>query len=85
MTECEYKRKLDEIDRLLNDPEVSLDPAKVWNLLAEIAPYSALLADTSGGSASRAGHRVPAPHHGLRHCHSRDQQAGLRGVCCPPS
>ena len=37
MTTREYERKLAEIDRLLNDPEMSFDPAKVWALLADIA------------------------------------------------
>jgi len=37
MTEIEYARKLDELDRLLNDPDVPMEPAKVWSLLAEIA------------------------------------------------
>lgn len=36
MTETEYARKLDELDRLLNDPEVPMEPSKVWSLLAEI-------------------------------------------------
>ena len=37
MTDSEYARKLDELDRLLNDPDVPMEPAKVWSLLAEIA------------------------------------------------
>lgn len=37
MTDAEYSRKLDELDRLLNDPDVPMEPAKVWSLLAEIA------------------------------------------------
>jgi hypothetical protein len=37
MTDAEYSRKLDELDRLLNDPEVPMEPARVWSLLAEIA------------------------------------------------
>jgi len=37
MTEAEYARKLDELDRLLNDPDVPMQPARVWSLLAEIA------------------------------------------------
>ena len=38
MTETEYGRKLDELDRLLNDPDVPMEPGKVWSILAEIAP-----------------------------------------------
>ena len=37
MTEIEYSRKLEELDQLLNDPDVPIEPAKVWSLLAEIA------------------------------------------------
>ena len=34
---AEYQRKLDELDRILNDPESRLEPAEVWSLLAEIS------------------------------------------------
>jgi hypothetical protein len=44
MTDTEYTRKLDELDRLLNDPDVPIQPARVWTLLAEIAER-----DLSGG------------------------------------
>lgn len=37
MTEAEYTGKLAELDRLLNDPDVPMQPARVWSLLAEIA------------------------------------------------
>jgi hypothetical protein len=37
MTDAEYARTLDELDRLLNDPDVPMEPAKVWSLMAEIA------------------------------------------------
>ena len=36
MTE-EHAAKLEEVERLLNDPEVPMEPARVWSLLAEIA------------------------------------------------
>jgi hypothetical protein len=39
MTEAEYARKLDELDRLLNDPDVPMEPARVWSLLAELADW----------------------------------------------
>lgn len=39
MTERDYARKLDELDRLLNDPEVPMEPARVWSLLAEISHH----------------------------------------------
>lgn len=37
MTDTDYASKLDELDRLLNDPEVPMEPARVWSLLAEIS------------------------------------------------
>jgi hypothetical protein len=37
MTEAEYARKLNELDRLLNDPDVPIEPSRVWSLLVEIA------------------------------------------------
>ena len=37
MTDADYERKLDELDRLLNDPDVPMEPSRVWSLLAEIA------------------------------------------------
>jgi hypothetical protein len=43
MTQEDYARKLDELDSLLNDPDVPMDPARVWSLLAD-------LSDRDGGS-----------------------------------
>lgn len=37
MLDTEHEAKLDELDRLLNDPEVPMEPARIWSLLAEIA------------------------------------------------
>jgi len=37
MTDTEYSCKLDELDRLLNDPDVPMEPARVWSLLAELS------------------------------------------------
>lgn len=37
MSNAELDEKLDELDRILNDPEVPMQPARVWSLLAEIA------------------------------------------------
>jgi hypothetical protein len=37
MTDVEYTRMLDELDRLLNDPDVPIEPARVWSLLAELS------------------------------------------------
>ena len=48
MTDAEYSRKLDELDRLLNDPDVPMEPARVWSLLAEIAKF-----DMAGSASPR--------------------------------
>ena len=37
MSDEDYNRKLDELDRLLNDPDVSMQPARIWSLLAELS------------------------------------------------
>lgn len=37
MSDVEYARMLDELDRLLNDPDVPIEPARVWSLLAELS------------------------------------------------
>jgi hypothetical protein len=39
MSDQDYERKLDELDRLLNDPDSPMDPAKVWTLLAEVSQH----------------------------------------------
>jgi ribosomal protein L12E/L44/L45/RPP1/RPP2 len=39
MTELEFESKLAELDRLLNDPEVQMDPHRVWSLLAELSAH----------------------------------------------
>ena len=36
MTQADYTRKIDELDRLLNDPDVQLEPVRIWALLAEM-------------------------------------------------
>jgi hypothetical protein len=37
MTDMDYAHKLDELERLLNDPDVPMEPARVWSLLAELS------------------------------------------------
>ncbi len=46
MTEMDYASKLDELDRLLNDPDAPMEPDRVWSLLAEIAQRDSSLAVT---------------------------------------
>ncbi len=41
MTETDMDHKLDELDRLLNDPDVPMEPNRVWSLLAEISGHDA--------------------------------------------
>lgn len=47
MTGTEYARKLDEIDRLLNDPDVPIVPSRIWSLLAEISAETRIANDIS--------------------------------------
>ncbi len=37
MTDHDYALKLKELDRLLNDPDSTMEPSKVWSLLAEVS------------------------------------------------
>lgn len=39
MTDDDYARTLDELDRLLNDPNVPMQPALIWRLVAEVSEY----------------------------------------------
>ena len=41
MTDADYTLKLDEVERLLNDPDTRMEPARVWSLLDELARYHA--------------------------------------------
>jgi hypothetical protein len=47
MTKAEYARKLDELDRLLNDPDLPLEPSRVWSLLADISLETSIADDIS--------------------------------------
>ncbi|GEM_PF-3795390 len=46
MTDCEYARTLDEVDRLLNDVSIPMQPERIWTLLAQVSRKS-----LSAGSA----------------------------------
>ncbi len=39
MTDRDYHHKLDELERLLNDPDVAMEPSRVWCLLAEVSQH----------------------------------------------
>ncbi len=54
MSTAEYCRKLDEIDRLLNDPDVPMQPDRIWSLLADVSRTNAATgAPTAPGQAER--------------------------------
>ncbi len=36
MTQADYTRKIDELNRLLNDPDVQLEPVRARALLTEV-------------------------------------------------
>ena len=37
MTENDYARTLDELDSLLNDPDVPMQPSLIWSLLDKVS------------------------------------------------
>jgi len=39
MTSDEYVQTLDELDRLINDPDVPIQPELIWSLLDEVAKW----------------------------------------------
>jgi antitoxin component HigA of HigAB toxin-antitoxin module len=39
MDEAQYSAALDELDHLMNDPDVPLEPERVWDLLAEVSHH----------------------------------------------
>lgn len=41
MTETEMESALSELDRLLNDPDVRMDPARVWALAETLSAEGA--------------------------------------------
>jgi hypothetical protein len=57
MTSIDYAQKLDELDRLLNDPDVPMQPALIWRLLDEVV--------TVGHQTERAA--SPRDRHALLH------------------
>jgi hypothetical protein len=48
MSEREMEAKLAELDQLLNDPEVQMDPHRVWSLLQEISGAAKLQGAQAG-------------------------------------
>lgn len=39
MTETDYRGKLLELDKLLNDPNVEMQASRVWSILDEVAAH----------------------------------------------
>ncbi|MFT8244161.1 peptide chain release factor 1 [Roseomonas sp. BN140053] len=60
MTEAELDRITAELDRLINDPEVRMDPELVWSLLEDVSSRGA---DTASVAliAQSASQRPPSP------------------------
>lgn len=58
MTDSELESALEELDRLINDPEIRMDPDRVWNLLAQLSTQNS--SDSSGGRAMTAAPAVSA-------------------------
>ena len=52
VSKADYRRKLDELDRLLNDPDVPMQPQRVWTLLAEISHHDLDHAPEGAGLAA---------------------------------
>jgi hypothetical protein len=50
MSTAEYCRKLDELDRLLNDPDVPMQPDRIWSLLADVSCSGAIPAVDSAAN-----------------------------------
>jgi hypothetical protein len=59
MTDAEYSRKLDELDQLLNDPDVPMQPDRIWSILADVSRRDlpktghTRLRDASAGTVSQ--------------------------------
>lgn len=42
MDNASYQQKLDELERLLNDETIALDPDRILSLLSEVLRYQAI-------------------------------------------
>ncbi len=62
MTDSEYASMLDELDRLLNDPDVPMQPSRVWSLLAEISLHDTPHTAASGSRLAPTAHRPSRGH-----------------------
>jgi hypothetical protein len=51
MTNVEYSRKLEELEQLLNDPDVPMQPDRIWALLADVSGRDVPASGNGGNSA----------------------------------
>jgi hypothetical protein len=49
MTQDDYAQKLDELDRLMNDPDEPVQPQRVWSILAELSQRDLAAPHVAGG------------------------------------
>ena len=54
MTNDNYDQKIEELDRLLNDPDVPMQPTLIWRLVGEISKHEANTTRFSAGASSIA-------------------------------
>jgi hypothetical protein len=52
MSTAEYRRKLEELDRLLNDPDVPMQPDRIWALLADVSQPEIISAAAHAATAA---------------------------------
>ena len=50
MDDRDYDAKLEELDRLLNDPDSNMEPSRVWSLMEEISRH-----ETAAACAAQPG------------------------------
>ena len=54
MTDDDNERTLHELDRLLNNPDVPMQPMLIWRLLGEVAKHEATSPAPNAATARRA-------------------------------
>ncbi len=50
MSDAEYERKLRELDRLVNDPDVPMQAGRIWALAAEVSRHDIQIPMVLAGS-----------------------------------
>ena len=84
MTESEYDRTLDELDRLINDPTVPMQPERIWSLLAEVSHSGRFAREAWVAQPGRATGAVTRPVRGADQPSARGTQ-GTRDISIPSS